>query len=157
MKFRNWLIKNEMASFSLTGNHFEIPCNNIGFLPCIEKPVGAIDMRFEDPGAYSPPYNKLTNHSRFSALIPKSDNILIYHGDLKKNTEILPIEIAIKNGFIPMKDNKIDRNPGAISENGYFMIPDNWFIQAQILDTDYNLIKPALADENGKRLAALSH
>lgn len=150
MNFKNWL---EMASFSLGQGQFTMPCNKIPLnikLPCLEKQVGAIDMRFEDPGAYPPPYNKLNNGSQFAAKIPNSDEYLIYHGGTKP-ADVLLDSSAIRMGYLPIQGNTINYSPGAKSPNGYLLIPQNWFIQAQIFDTNYEIIKPALGDINGKR------
>lgn len=150
-----------MASFSMRNGNMSIPCSAVHAgahgikLPCIEKLVGAIDMRFEDPQAYPPPYNTLNNGTKFAAPIPNSSEFLIYHGFEIKDPELMLGNIALEQGYLPKKDKQLDKTPGAISEKGYVLIPSNWFIHAQILDKDYNLIKPALADSNGAREKAL--
>ena len=145
MKFKHWFNTNEMASVLLRQGHMSIPCSIIKAgadgveMPCVQgKVVGLIDMRFEDPGAYPPPYNKLNNGSFFVAPIP---------GGIQ-DPEVIQVVNAIQMGYMPAPGEKI-------SSLGYFLIPKDWFVHAQIFDTNYEMIKPALADVTGKRAAAL--
>lgn len=136
MKFKEWFTLQEMASFTLpTAAQFSIPCNMVqvpGFkFDCIERPVHMIDFRFEGPPPYDPPFNKLGNGSPFIAKLPKSSEYLIYHGWTSKRPEILP-----------------EKQAKAL---GYQTVPDYWFIRAELLDAEGNLIKPALGDITGER------
>jgi hypothetical protein len=162
MRFKNWLKIDEQATFSVR-QRMTIPCAKIALgntggvkLPCQDGPVGMMDIRFEDPGAFPPPYNKLSNGSFFSALLPDRVNeYLVYHGG-RKDAEIMPVGQAVEMKYIPVDEKQqIDHKPGAVSEKGYYLIPDDWYIHAQVLSQDYEIIKPALADINGKRAQAL--
>ena len=148
MSFKHWLKLNEMPHFGM-GGKISIPCGAVKAgagglkMPCLDKPVGMIDMRFEDQ---SPPFNKLGAFSKFAAQIPGSTEFLIYHGSSMQEPELILGNKAVQMGYLPE-----DQTPGATSEKGYILIPKDWFIHAMILDTDYNVIKPPLSVVNGKR------
>jgi len=159
MSFRNWIVNRyaEMASFSLRNRRFTIPCRFIHMsgMPCKEEEVYALDMRFEDPGAYPSPYNELHQHSLFAALIPGTKNYLVYHGG-DRPAEILSQTEAIKGGYLPLENNGINTNNGAESQQGYMLVPNDWYMHAHLLNKDYEEIKPAKADFTGMRTAALA-
>lgn len=139
MKFKQWLQVTEMASFSVPPQQkLSIPCGMIKVpginLPCQERPIGALDMRFEGPPPYDPPFNSFNNGSKFIAKIPASRDYLVYHG--------------------PFPPAEVMREEKAL-QLGYPKVPDYWYIRAEIFDTDYNLIKPALGDVTGERQQAL--
>lgn len=150
MNFKKWINLIEMAHFSVSANHgFFIPCDMCAGVPCKGGAIGAIDMRFEDPDAYPAPYNKLNNGSKFSALIPRTKQYIVHHNH--KDAEVLSEVDVIKMQYVPVKNNKIDHSVGSISDNGYYLIPDSWYIHAELFGQDYKKIKSALADFNGKR------
>jgi len=146
MNFKNWLHITEMAHVGMK-QHIKIPCSKFNFGPhhdCIDSPIAMMDMRFEDPGAYSPPYNKLGNFSKFSAEIPGKSDHLVYHGggwaDIVSNIN------AIQQGLVPVKDERIDKTPGAVSTKGYVLLPNSWHIHAQLIGINGEIVKPALGD-----------
>jgi hypothetical protein len=162
MNFKRWLCVNEMASFSIPEkDRFVIPCGMVNMsvvkMPCEEKPVGALDMRFEGPPPYDHPYNKLNNGSKFAALIPRSTEYLVYNGTPMIPPLVLPEPKAVEMGFLPVKETPaggkptIDRTPGAMSPKGYVLVPDYWYVRAELLGPDYEVIKPALGDVTGER------
>jgi len=160
MKFKDWIVskvKNEMASFSLRKDQFTIPCRFLTMrkLPCKEEDVYALDMRFEDPEAYSSPYNHLHQHSFFAALVPGTKNYLVYHGG-EHPADVMPEGLALNAGYLPVDNNGIDRSNGAMSSKGYYLVPNDWFVHALLMNKDYEEIKPALADFTGLRAAHLS-
>lgn len=118
-----------MAEFSVKPGEISIPLKNTGTIQ-----IRAIDMNFEN---YPPPFNRLNSGSKFSAQIPKSSRFIIYHG-MKKMPEILPAKDAFKLGYLPISNNKFDF--GATSINGYYLVPQNWYLNAKLFDNDYNLI-----------------
>lgn len=150
MSFKSWLKLNEMPHFSV-GGKMSIPCGAVKAgaggldMPCVDKPVGAIDMRFED---HPPPFNKLGPNTKFIAQIPGSTELLIYHAAFGMDPEIMLGNKALQMGFLPEEPS-----PGATSEKGYILIPKDWFLYAQVFDTDYNVIKPPLSVVTGKREA----
>lgn len=147
MNFRKWLNISEMAHMGMK-EPFKIPCSAFQIaptpIPCADKPVAMIDMRFEDPGAYRPPYNKLGNFSKFAAMVPGKNEYLVYHGG--GWADIVSGQAAIENGFIPTKDNKIDNTPGAVSSKGYLLVPESWPVHAQLIGMQGDVVKPALGD-----------
>jgi hypothetical protein len=149
MSFKSWLQLNEMPHFSGLDGKMSIPCGAVKAgaaglkMPCVDKPVGMIDMRFED---HPPPFNKLGPNSKFAAQIPGSSEYLIYHGNAMIGPEIILGNKALQMGYLPE-----DQTPGATSEKGYILAPKDWFMYAQIFDTEYNVIKPPLSVVNGKR------
>lgn len=147
LSFGAWRRLTEMASFSMRKT-FHIPCKFLVMygLPCEEKEVKAIDMRFEDPNAYPAPFNRLNQGSKFAARLPGTNDYLIYHGG---DAEILSGADALAKGYLPGK--------GEIqSAEGYLLVPNDWAVHAQLLDADYEVMKPALADFTGARSKALS-
>lgn len=135
MNFKNWLNISEMAHVGMK-QHIKIPCDKIHGMPCTEEPIAMMDMRFEDPGAYPSPYNKLGNFSKFSAAIPGTSNYLVYHGG--GWADVISASEATKNGFISTE--------GSISEKGYILIPNSWYIHAQLIGVNGDVVKPALGD-----------
>ena len=146
--YKNWRKFQEMASMILHSGGFIVPCKLMVMhgLPCKEKEIKAIDMRFEDPGAYPAPFNQLNQGSKFIALLPGTKNYLVYHGP--GNTEIVSGQDAQKKGYLPARGQYE-------SEQGYTLVPDDWVVHAELFDTDYEVIKPALADFSGARAKAL--
>jgi len=147
MSFKSWLKLNEMPHFSV-GGKMSVPCGAVKAgagglkMPCIDKPVGMIDMRFEDQ---PPPFNKIGPMTKFAAQIPGSTEYLIHHGSMHE-PEVIMGDKALQMGYLPE-----DQSPGAMSEKGYLLVPKDWFMYAMILDTDYNMIKPPLSVVTGKR------
>ncbi len=134
MKFKRWLA--EMASFSIPpAEKVAVPCGMIhvpGGMPCKDGFIGALDMRFEGPPAYESPFNKFNNGSKFIAKLPGivPTQYLVYHGGME-DTAVMPEDKA--------------------KAIGYPAVPDYWYERAEILDTDYNVAKPALGDHTGER------
>lgn len=147
MNFKKWLNISEMAHMGVK-QPLKIPCSAFQIapthIPCEDKPVALIDMRFEDPGAYRPPYNKLGNFSKFAAIIPGKKEYLVYHGG--GWADVVSGQHAAEQGFLPVKDNKIDTTPGAISPQGYLLAPESWPVHAQLIGQDGDVVKPALGD-----------
>lgn len=142
MDFKRWLKIDEMASFSLSpGSHFVVGCNDIKLkqlgIPCVEKEVGGIDMRFEDPGAYPAPFNKLNQGSKFVAKIPNNATFLAYHAGMMP-AEVIPAAQAEE-----------------LTRQGYVNVPELWLVPAEIYDKDFNIIKPAYSDMTGERKKAI--
>ena len=136
MNFQKWLNVQEMASFSVSAaEKAAIPCGRVRGLPCKDAIIGAIDMRFEGPPAYDPPFNKFNNGSKFIAKLPSSSNYLVYHGGMQ------PVEVI---------DAKEATNLN------YPEVPEYWYERAEVMDTNYNVIKPALGDFTGERQKFLS-
>lgn len=139
MKFKEWLKTNEMASFTLSPNaQFSVPCGMVKLkLPpelqdkftCKDLPVTMIDFRFEGPPPYDPPFNRFNNGSKFIAKLPNSSEYLVYH--VSKEAEILPARQA--KAF------------------GYPEVPDYWFVRAELIGPDDQVIKPALGAITGER------
>jgi hypothetical protein len=148
MSFKSWLKLNEMPHFNMHGK-MSVPCGAVKAgagglkMPCIDKPVGAIDMRFEDQ---NPPFNKIGPLTKFVAQIPGSTEYLIFHAAFGMEPEVMQGNKALQMGFLPE-----EQTPGATSEKGYILVPKDWFMYAQIFDTEYNLIKPPLSVVIGKR------
>jgi hypothetical protein len=139
MNFREWLILAEMASFSVPPQEkAAVPCGMIRVpgLPCKDGIIGAIDMRFEGPPPYDPPFNRFGNFSKFIAKLPG-------HG--------VPAQYLVYHGGHPPAQVMFEEKAKA---TGYPQVPDYWFERAELMDTDYNLIKPALGDHSGEREAA---
>lgn len=143
MKFKNWLQLNEMPHFSMDGS-MSIPCQMIKAaaggieMPCVPgKKIGMIDMRFED---YPPPFNKITPFDKFVGAVPGSSEYLVYDGGAK-----------LMFGTELKKLGMLAERPGMRSEKGFMLIPDDWFVHAMLIDTDYEVIKPPLSVANGKR------
>ena len=109
-------------------------------------------MRFEDPEAYPSPYNSLSQYSKFSAKIPGSKRYLVYDG---AEAKIMDESTAIKSGALPVQNGIVDKQPGAESDQGFLLLPDNWALHAQFFNKNYDIIKDALADTTGKRKSAL--
>jgi len=139
MNFKKWF--NEMASFSLPDkSRFTIPCGIVKInlprkmkksFPCQDLPITMIDFRFEGPPAYPSPYNKFNQGSKFIARLPKSSEFIVYHGVSNQVPEILPASQAKKLN--------------------YPQVPDDWFVRAELLGPNYEVIKPALGDFTGER------
>jgi len=144
----------EMASFSVSGG-FVVSCKNFTMynLNCDDQEIYAVDMRFEDPGAYPDPYNSLSQYSKFSAKIPGSKRYLVYDG---AEAKVMDETSAKRGDFVPVRDGMVNKDPGAESQSGFVLVPDNWVLHAQFFNKDYDLIKDALADTTGTRQAALS-
>ena len=146
MDFKKWLYITEMAHVGMK-QPIKIACakfSNGIHIPCIDEPIAMMDMRFEDPGAYHPPYNKLGNFSKFSAAIPGKSDYIAYQG--AGWAEVMSNTIAMQHGFVPVLDNQIDKTPGAISEKGFLLLPDDWLIHAQLVGIKGNIVKPAFGD-----------
>jgi hypothetical protein len=129
----------EMASFSVNpAEKVAIPCGMISVpgLPCKDAVIGAMDMRFEGPPPYDPPFNGFNNGSKFIAKLPG-------HG--------FPAQYLVYHGGHPPAQVLSEEKAKAL---GYPQIPDYWYERAELFDTDYNVIKPALGDHTGERAAA---
>lgn len=139
--FAEFVALKEMASFSVRAGGFVVPCKFIlmSGMPCEEKEIGALDMRFEDPGAYKPPFNSLNQGSKFIAQLPGSDTYLVYDGAAAQVMNRAQVE--------PMLPQK----PNEESEQGYYLLPNDWVIHAEFYDKNWNVFKPALADFTGAR------
>jgi len=133
MNFKKWF--NEMVAMSVPLKaQFSVPCDAIKIklppevqekFPCQDSPVSIVDFRFEDYP--SPP--RLSQFSKFMAKLPKSSEYFIYHGP--GEVEILPESQAMRLN--------------------YSVIPEDWYVHAEFLGPEEQVIKPAMADFTGQR------
>lgn len=84
---------------------------------------------------------------------------MIYHGAGWADT--ISDREAIQKQFVPIEDERINKKSGAISDQGYLLVPDSWYIHAQLIGIHGDVVKPAMGDvptpehPNGKRQAFL--
>lgn len=126
--FKKWFSISEMAHLSVPPElRFQLPSSNHG--PGNPVQVGALDMRFED---YMP---HMGSGNAFIAKIPSSNRFLVYHGWAKKPTQILSQQDLEKH-----------------TDDTYAILPHNWWRFAMVFSfPNFDLVKPALADELGIR------
>lgn len=120
-------------------------------IPCQDKPITAIDFRFEGPPPYEAPYNSFNNGSMFTALIPQTNDLLIYHGYMK-DPETMDVQKAVQMGYVnPGLKTHAPAQPNPNTPKmQYFHVPDYWYVRAELLSGN-DVIKPALGDVSGER------
>lgn len=133
MNFTKWLLIQEMASFSIPpGVDFEIPCNHTEPFGCR---VGGIDMRFEDPPRTTDKNGKmLSQWSSFIGKIPKQNSWLIYSGG---------------DPYLESNPQKIEQ----LKDSDYTLLPDDWWVKAEVLGKNTKPINYARGDIEGTRTA----